>query len=168
MNENLSLKSERGLVNRAICVALGTIMLAGSMTSCTPEEIKMLQDNIELEASQADQPSPSLEDALVEVGVISNEEVTAARFIIDKESKSCHTRINGYYGQCKPEAPAGLDTTNKAYGICQAKPARKMASAGSDWKTNIVTQLKWCDEYAKGRYGGWIKAAKAWKKKKWW
>ncbi len=33
-----------------------------------------------------------------------------------------------------------------------------MASAGSDYMTNPVTQLKWCHEYAQG-YGGWHKAA---------
>lgn len=42
-----------------------------------------------------------------------------------------------------------------AYGICQALPASKMASAGADYMTNPVTQLKWCDGYAKGRYGSW-------------
>jgi uncharacterized protein YabE (DUF348 family) len=42
-----------------------------------------------------------------------------------------------------------------AYGICQALPGSKMASAGADWQTNPVTQLKWCDGYAKGRYGNW-------------
>ena len=45
-----------------------------------------------------------------------------------------------------------------AYGLCQSLPASKMASAGSDWRTNPVTQLRWCHQYAQG-YGGWIKAA---------
>ena len=45
-----------------------------------------------------------------------------------------------------------------AYGLCQSLPASKMASAGADYLTNPVTQLKWCNNYAKG-YGGWIKAA---------
>lgn len=44
-----------------------------------------------------------------------------------------------------------------AYGICQALPGNKMASAGADWATNPLTQLKWCNEYAQG-YGGWIPA----------
>lgn len=44
-----------------------------------------------------------------------------------------------------------------AYGICQALPASKMASAGEDWRTNPVTQLKWCDGYAK-QYGSWKQA----------
>jgi hypothetical protein len=40
-----------------------------------------------------------------------------------------------------------------AYGIPQAKPGGKMASAGADWKTNPVTQIKWALGYVKQRYG---------------
>lgn len=49
-----------------------------------------------------------------------------------------------------------------AYGICQALPGYKMASAGDDWATNPVTQLRWCDGYAKGRYGSWANAYAYW------
>lgn len=48
-------------------------------------------------------------------------------------------------------------TGSGAYGLCQALPGSKMASAGADWETNPVTQLRWCDSYAQG-YGGWAKA----------
>lgn len=51
-----------------------------------------------------------------------------------------------------------------AYGLCQAENApgnqeagSKMAAAGSDWRTNPVTQLKWCHSYAQ-QYGGWKEA----------
>lgn len=40
-----------------------------------------------------------------------------------------------------------------AYGIPQALPASKMASVGSDWRTNAKTQIKWGLNYIKGRYG---------------
>jgi hypothetical protein len=40
-----------------------------------------------------------------------------------------------------------------AYGIPQALPARKMASAGRDWRTNARTQIKWGLGYIKQRYG---------------
>lgn len=40
-----------------------------------------------------------------------------------------------------------------AYGIPQSLPADKMASAGSDWKTNPATQIKWGEGYIKDRYG---------------
>ena len=49
-----------------------------------------------------------------------------------------------------------------AYGLCQALPGSKMSSAGADWATNPVTQLKWCNGYAKSRYGGWQNAYNHW------
>jgi uncharacterized protein YabE (DUF348 family) len=47
------------------------------------------------------------------------------------------------------------------WGLCQALPGSKMASAGADWQTNPVTQLKWCSGYA-SRYGGWAGAYNHW------
>jgi resuscitation-promoting factor RpfB len=43
--------------------------------------------------------------------------------------------------------------TSGAYGIPQALPADKMASAGSDWRTNPATQIKWGIGYIADRYG---------------
>lgn len=43
--------------------------------------------------------------------------------------------------------------TSAAYGIPQANPGSKMASAGSDWKTNPATQIKWGLSYIKAKYG---------------
>ena len=40
-----------------------------------------------------------------------------------------------------------------AYGIPQALPGDKMASAGADWQTNVTTQIKWGLGYIKSRYG---------------
>ena len=40
-----------------------------------------------------------------------------------------------------------------AYGIPQALPASKMASAGADWATNPVTQIRWGLGYIDARYG---------------
>ncbi|MFM6980095.1 MAG: transglycosylase SLT domain-containing protein [Micrococcales bacterium] len=39
-----------------------------------------------------------------------------------------------------------------AYGIPQALPGRKMASAGPDWRTNPETQVKWGVKYIQDRY----------------
>lgn len=39
-----------------------------------------------------------------------------------------------------------------AYGIPQALPGSKMASAGSDWQTNPTTQIKWGLRYIASRY----------------
>ncbi|MGW3043038.1 aggregation-promoting factor C-terminal-like domain-containing protein [Kitasatospora sp. NPDC001159] len=40
-----------------------------------------------------------------------------------------------------------------SYGLGQALPASKMASAGADWKTNPATQIKWALNYMNTRYG---------------
>lgn len=51
-----------------------------------------------------------------------------------------------------------------AYGIPQALPASKMASAGSDWLTNYKTQIRWGLGYIKGRpdYGSPAAAYSKW------
>ncbi|MDQ4084747.1 MAG: lytic transglycosylase domain-containing protein [Actinomycetota bacterium] len=43
--------------------------------------------------------------------------------------------------------------TSGAYGIPQALPAEKMASAGSDWRTNPATQIEWGLRYIDLSYG---------------
>ena len=57
--------------------------------------------------------------------------------------------------------------TSGAYGIPQALPGSKMATAGADWKTNPATQIKWALGYVKARYstpcGAWsFKSAHGW------
>jgi len=42
---------------------------------------------------------------------------------------------------------------SSAYGIPQALPGSKMASAGDDWANNAVTQIKWGLGYIEDRYG---------------
>lgn len=45
------------------------------------------------------------------------------------------------------------DPYNGAYGIPQANPGTKMASAGADWKTSAETQIAWGLAYIKATYG---------------
>jgi hypothetical protein len=42
---------------------------------------------------------------------------------------------------------------SSAYGIPQALPGSKMSSAGADWATNPVTQIRWGLGYIRDRYG---------------
>jgi hypothetical protein len=45
------------------------------------------------------------------------------------------------------------NVSSGAYGIPQSLPGSKMATAGSDWRTNPVTQIKWGLGYIQERYG---------------
>ena len=46
-----------------------------------------------------------------------------------------------------------INRRSGAYGIPQALPGRKMAWAGSDWRDNATTQVRWALHYLAGRYG---------------
>ncbi|AZP17398.1 transglycosylase SLT domain-containing protein [Streptomyces aquilus] len=45
------------------------------------------------------------------------------------------------------------NASSGAYGLVQALPGSKMASAGSDWKTSAETQIEWGLDYMNSRYG---------------
>ncbi len=49
--------------------------------------------------------------------------------------------------------PTADNPTSSAYGIPQALPGSKMASAGADWRTNPATQITWGLGYIADRYG---------------
>ncbi|MGW6574450.1 aggregation-promoting factor C-terminal-like domain-containing protein [Streptomyces sp. NPDC054945] len=72
--------------------------------------------------------------------------------IISHESGWDHTATNASSG---------------AYGLAQALPASKMASAGADWKTNPATQIKWGLDYMNDRYGSPVGAWNFWSANHW-
>jgi uncharacterized protein YabE (DUF348 family) len=83
-----------------------------------------------------------------------------ADYIISRESGWCPTKAQGQYGGCPPYS--GYVPASGGYGLCQSTPGGKMASAGADWATNPVTQLRWCSGYAHSRYGSWGAAYSHW------
>lgn len=77
---------------------------------------------------------------------VAEADVAAALDLINHESGCRWNAKNAYSG---------------AYGIPQALPGSKMASAGADWETNPVTQIRWMAGYV-SRYGGWQGALNFW------
>jgi hypothetical protein len=70
------------------------------------------------------------------------------------------------------ENESGWDETAEnsgsgAYGIPQALPGSKMASAGADWRTNPATQIRWGLGYIKERYGSPSAAWSFWQSNNW-
>lgn len=96
---------------------------------------------------------------------ISPNDYTYADYIISHESGWCPTKAQGQH-EC-PVIPTNPMTPN-GYGLCQATPGYKMATAGSDWQTNPVTQLRWCNGYAVAHYGSWGAAYNHWISYHWW
>lgn len=94
-------------------------------------------------------PSGSHTDWMAAAG-ISSSDYGYVDYIVNKESG---WRVNASNGS--------------TWGLCQSLPGSKMASAGADWETNPVTQLRWCNSYAT-RYGGWAGSYSAWLSQHWW
>ncbi|WP_351232020.1 transglycosylase SLT domain-containing protein [Streptomyces sp. NPDC002133] len=88
---------------------------------------------------------------------IAKQMMPAAQFqcfdnIVKHESNWNHTASNPSSG---------------AYGLVQALPGNKMATAGADWKTNPKTQIKWGLEYMNERYGSPCGAWNFWQANHW-
>ena len=63
--------------------------------------------------------------------------------------------------------PTATNSSSGAYGLVQALPGSKMASAGADWKTNPATQIKWGLNYMNSRYGSPCAAWDFWAANHW-
>lgn len=96
---------------------------------------------------------PSDKESIMRAAGIASSDFAYVNYIIGRES--------GWNALAK-------NARSGAFGLCQALPGTKMASAGADWQTNPVTQLRWCSGYATGRYGSWGAAYNFWLANHWW
>ena len=80
------------------------------------------------------------------------------------------TQYNAFAHIVEHESGWNVNATNAssgAYGLVQALPGSKMASAGADWKTNAATQIKWGLDYMNSRYGSPSAAWSFWQSNGW-
>jgi resuscitation-promoting factor RpfB len=106
---------------------------------------------------------PADKSAIMAAAGISSADYGYVSFIVSRESGWCPTKWQGQIGYC-PSYFEDLHPIDSGfgYGLCQSTPAGKMATAGEDWRTNPVTQLRWCSSYAQRRYGSWGAAYNHW------
>ncbi|MEU6381396.1 transglycosylase SLT domain-containing protein [Streptomyces sp. NPDC046909] len=79
-------------------------------------------------------------------------------------------QYNAFSKIVEHESGWDVDATNAssgAYGLVQALPGSKMASAGSDWKTSAETQIEWGLDYMNARYGSPTGAWAFWQANGW-
>ena len=110
--------------------------------------------------------------AIMSAAGIAADDQGYAAYIIDNENRAwCPIRWQGTAGcwaEYAEKFPGAETSSQVGYGLCQSTPAIKMASAGADWRTNAVTQMKWCHNYAISRYGSWEKAYNFKVSRGWW
>ncbi|GAA3136743.1 aggregation-promoting factor C-terminal-like domain-containing protein [Streptomyces echinatus] len=79
-----------------------------------------------------------------------------ARQMVAGDQFQCFSNIVDHESSWNYQA---VNASSGAYGLFQALPAGKYASAGADWQTNPATQIKWGLNYMNERYhspcGAW-------------
>ncbi|WP_030807999.1 transglycosylase SLT domain-containing protein [Streptomyces sp. NRRL F-2799] len=103
-------------------------------------------------AQAATNPSPSSAQSVAHKMIPNAAQYNAFSKIVEHES--------GWNVSAK-------NSSSGAYGLVQALPASKMSSAGSDWKTNPATQIKWGLDYMNSRYGSPVQAWNFWQANGW-
>lgn len=117
------------------------------------------QENIASRSAARDASSFAVKGSysVAEVQAIARQMVPGDQFqcfsnIVNNESSWDYTATNASSG---------------AYGLVQALPGTKMASAGADWRTNPATQIKWGLSYMNERYGSPCGAWSFWQANQW-
>ncbi|MFI6641985.1 transglycosylase SLT domain-containing protein [Streptomyces sp. NPDC050504] len=87
-----------------------------------------------------------------------------ARQMIPGDQFQCFSNIVNHESTWNYRAQ---NPSSGAYGLVQALPGNKMASAGADWQTNPATQIKWGLNYMNERYGSPCGAWSFWQQHNW-
>ena len=119
--------------------------------------IEEAKKQVEIVGTKYSLPPGSHTDWMAAAG-ISPEDYGYVEYIVTREGGWCPVRWQGDAG-CVNH---GAAPASGGYGLVQATPGSKMASAGADWLTNPITQLRWATGYAVGRYGSWGGAYNHW------
>ncbi|CAM5678531.1 MULTISPECIES: aggregation-promoting factor C-terminal-like domain-containing protein [Streptomyces] len=94
----------------------------------------------------------------------SDAKAAAHKLIPDQAQYQCFSNIVERESGWDPTA---TNPSSGAYGLVQAQPGSKMASAGPDWKTNPETQVKWGLDYMNSTYGSPCAAWDFWQSHNW-
>ncbi|MFC9248093.1 lytic transglycosylase domain-containing protein [Streptomyces sp. NPDC057136] len=94
----------------------------------------------------------------------SSAQDTAKKIIDDNAQYTCFDKIVDHESDWDVNAS---NASSGAYGLVQALPGSKMASAGPDWQTNAETQIKWGVDYMEDRYGSPCGAWDFWQSNGW-
>ena len=99
------------------------------------------------------QPTPSATASAAPVASGSPQQIAQAMLASFGWSSSQFSCLDPLWAHESGWSVTAYNAGSGAYGIPQALPGSRMASAGPDWQTNAATQIRWGLEYIKGTYG---------------
>jgi type IV secretory pathway TrbL component len=145
-------------VGSAAAAAVITLSAAPAAHSAAAQPAAVRSVAVQSAAASAVAPATSRPTATLDAAAISQRQAaqrTAARMLARfgwtvrhqwKPLKWLWNRESGWNKYAR-------NPYSGAYGIPQALPGNKMASAGNHWRTNATTQIRWGLRYIKSRYG---------------
>ncbi|MEU3143415.1 MULTISPECIES: transglycosylase SLT domain-containing protein [unclassified Streptomyces] len=122
------------------------------------------REEAEKAASRSKTASASAADFAVQSSYSVAEVQAMARQMIPADQFQCFSNIVDHESTWNYKA---VNPSSGAYGLVQALPGTKMASAGADWQTNPATQIKWGLNYMNDRYGSPCGAWSFWQANNW-
>lgn len=127
------------------------------------ERAKEAKEAASRSAERTEQPSETPDFAQQSSYTVA--EVKAmARQIVGSGQFQCFSNIVDHESTWNYQAS---NPSSGAYGLVQALPGTKMASAGADWRTNPATQIKWGLNYMNERYDSPCGAWEFWQANNW-
>ncbi|MDT0320983.1 aggregation-promoting factor C-terminal-like domain-containing protein [Streptomyces millisiae] len=134
------------------------IQAAEDATERRAAEEREAQERAEREAAEAAAAAAAAEaqsasasaDYAVQSSYTVAEIQQMAREIVGADQFQCFSNIVDHESDWNYQA---TNPSSGAYGLMQALPGSKMASAGADWQTNPATQIRWGLNYMNDRYG---------------
>lgn len=131
-----------------------SLPVAQNQTSANeaPQKVKLIVRTVDTDETRANAASRSSQRFAF--GTPSYNKQFAAYYMQDKynwgnKQHSCLVKLWNRESGWRTNAH---NKSSGAHGIPQSLPGKKMASMGSDWKSNPETQIKWGLKYIKGRY----------------
>ncbi|NBM17313.1 transglycosylase SLT domain-containing protein [Streptomyces sp. GC420] len=106
----------------------------------------------------------SASDIAVQSSYTVAEVQAIARQMVPADQFQCFSNIVNHESTWNYRA---VNPSSGAYGLVQALPGSKMATAGADWQTNPATQIKWGLNYMNDRYGSPCGAWSFWQANNW-
>jgi resuscitation-promoting factor RpfB len=144
--DNWTIASHKLTLAQAFGVDKGTIS-SPELTAKLPAAQAGATTQSELPAGDANPPTAAEEHDNYELGM----KMAAAQPYNWTGAQA--TALNNLWTRESGWNQTAENPTSGAYGIPQALPGSKMASAGSNWQTSAATQIAWGLEYIRSTYG---------------
>jgi hypothetical protein len=122
------------------------------------------QEAKEREEAEAKASRSSAADFAVQSSYTIEQIQAMARQMVPADQFQCFSNIVDHESDWNYKA---VNPSSGAYGLFQALPGTKMASAGADWQTNPATQIKWGLNYMNERYDSPCGAWSFWQANHW-